>query len=881
MATYSYWEGVASGSGAAGLSNITDATYAGDPAGTDSNKTYWESYAYDQIAALYSQLGTAPGLGVDGSFTINQDASGNETSALSFGTNGALGVPDPNLTWDSVNSRFNMSHDLVSAVNLGTTSTRISSINATNADFSGTLIANTGDFSGAVEIDGVLTLNSTLILSSLEITSNLAIDGTIFTFNDDFSGGSPTEHMKVNVNRGDKTDSALRFLENGDATSRWQAYNLRTGSFLDLLVTDSSGVASWDTNAHPIFDSTTTGSSNKVARADHTHTGGSLAASGTSDTTFTLDDDWISGSVDIELRFANSTHYIKLDPSIGTPVYTFSHGISIGPIDVDDLTVNNDIALTGAISNDLRIDGTDLILDDATGGNDVTISAHIGSGFYRRLRWDSSPGRWDYTNDGTNYFYLVGADSSDDMTLPGDVTITGNVIGSFDATGGTLTMNKGAGAASAYFNVERTIPTTDDRYLKWYETGGKWQLHDGTIRDIVTNTGTQTLTSKSLTSPGITTPTISSGGSWGGNPSFTGVPSFADFTMTSSSTVSNLSASTLDGTSKSSFLYDQGSGKYLATKILDMAGYDIENYSPVSVPAAHQSDHLNGGADALSGTLGQVQGSNYTTWRVNGDAASAGDENTTEMRLGASNSYYISIVDYAGGMLGAGGADVDLVPGTATGNQDIGNASRYWRSAFFDQQIRLNLQGSTPTTDNGSMWFESGSPSAFKVKIGGSNRTIINSDNKTNILGTTSEWSVPYNTKFRLNGSTGTHYMYEDTGHSYWYSEGALAWKAGASGQVTYGNDAAVTDGNGFGYDSITGNWWHYKSGSFLLTQTNGSSAMAVDSSQKVYCYQDFKVDRLKKIYLDWTSETYIKYDSGAANRIEFYINNSYVGGFG
>jgi len=828
MASYSYWHGVASGSGAAGLANITDAAYAGDPSGTDSDSTYWEGNAYDQISAIIVALGSAPGSGVDGSFIINQDAAGNESSSLRFGSNGALGGPDPGLSWSSSLTAFTLTHDLVSAVNLGSASTRVS-----------TLYATTGDFSGNVEIDGTLTLNSTLSLSTLQITGDMGIEGTTFTLNEDYAGGAPSEDVFISVERGSMTTSGFKFLENGDATSRWQAYNLYAGSYLDLLVTDTNGIRSWDGSAHPIFDAAKTGSSNKVARADHTHGGGTLAASGTTETTFTLDDDWASGSVNVELQFANSTHYIRLDPSIGTPVYTFSHGIDIGPIDVDDLTVNNDITLTGAIAGDLRIDGTNFILDDnGAGGVDITLSAHVGSGNYRRLKWDTGDSRWEYTNDGSTYYYMVGADSSDDMTLPGDVTITGNIIGSFHSTAGILTMNKDLGSgADAKFNVERGAG--GDRYMLWDNSAGKWMLYDDdtTLYEIVTTAKTQTLTAKTLTTPSISTPTITSGGTWGGNPSFPGTPSFtngpaAPFNVNSSATVSNLSAEHFDGEDKADFLYDQGSGKFLATKNIDMNGFDIDNYIPSATPSAHASDHISGGSDELAGTLGEVQGTEYTTWRVNANAVSVSDENSTVMYMGASNSHYLSIVDISSGMMGAGGGGIDLVPGSASGNQDLGNVSRYWRAGYFDEQLKLNLQGSTPSVDNGSIWFESGSPSSLFTRLGGDNKAIIDSDDKTDINGSNGEWSVPYNTALRFNGSSGSNYIYENGGFTY-----------------------------------------HY-------TQNNPAMALGGPSAQLAFFYDDVKLAAGKKLYMDWNTNTYIMYNSGGANQIEFYVGGSLVGSF-
>jgi hypothetical protein len=820
MASYSYWHGIASGSGSIGLANITDATYAGDPAGTDSDSTYWESRAYDQISAILIALGSSPGSGVDGSFTVNQDAAGAEAAYLRFGSNGAYGGADPGLGWSSSLTAFTLTHDLVSAVNLGSASTRIS-----------TLYASAGDFSGNVEIDGTLTLNSTLSLSTLQITGDLGIEGTTFTLNEEYAGGSPTEHAYLSVERGTKTNSSLKFLENGDATSRWQAYNLWGGAYNDILITDTNGVASWDGSAHPIFDATKTGSSNKVARADHTHGGGTLAASGTTETTFTLDDDWASGTVDIKLMFANSTHFISLDPSVGTPEFVFSHGINIGPIDVDDLTVNNDIALTGAISGDLRIDGTDFILDDnGAGGVDITLSAHVGAGNYRRLRWSNSGSRWEYTNDGSTYYYMVGANSSDDISLPGDLTIAGNIIGAFNSTGATLTMNKGVGGGvDTKFNVERA---GGDRYILWDESEGGWRFYDddAVLYDIVGATKQQTLTDKTLTTPSMSTPTITSGGSWGGNPSFSGSPAFAagygaPFTVSSTTTVANLSASTLDGKAKSSFLYDNGTGKYVALKNIDMNGFDIDNYTFVSTPAAHASDHISGGSDEIAGMLGEVQGTKYTSWRVNSDAATVGDENSTVMYMGASNSYYMSIVDITAGLLGIGGGGIDIVPGASGGNQDLGHSSRYWRSAHIDQQIKMNLQGSTPSTDNGSVWFESGTPSQFRVRLGGTDRTIINSDNKTNIAGVTGD-----------------------------------SWR--------------IDDGYALYHDGGT-NWYTWKSGSFLYTTTNGSNAMAINSAQSAFFYGDVYVDGGNKFYLDWSSQSYFKYVSGAPNTVQLWVDGA------
>ena len=289
MATFSYWRGVAQSNGAAGLASIVDGTSSDDPSGTDCNKAYWEAKAYDQLVALFTSLSSAPGSGVDGNFTINQDATSSANSSLNFGTGGSVGGADPNLSWVSSTTSFNLSHDLVSQINLGSSSTRLTKVFSTDADISGTL---TLGGSSTLTSTGSATF-SNLTVSTLSLGGNIETDGVSLTLNADYTGSSPSDDGSIIVERGTQNNAVLRFTESSD---RWQIYDLGTSAYKDIAIFDSNGFTYTE-----MFSGTggNLGTANTVARSDHSHSFGTVGAQGTTNTFWDIDSDYSSGSSNI------------------------------------------------------------------------------------------------------------------------------------------------------------------------------------------------------------------------------------------------------------------------------------------------------------------------------------------------------------------------------------------------------------------------------------------------------------------------------------------------------------------------------------------------------------------------------------------------------
>ena len=153
MQTYSQWHAIAVASGASGLSEITDATSPDDPFGTDSNASYWEGHAYDQLRALYLELGSSPGAGASGNFTINDDNSSAdaEDSFLYFHRGSAQGG-NAYIRWNSAETYLETNFNFIG------TGKHLGESDARWAKFWGVA----ADISGALDVGGAVTLTSTL-----------------------------------------------------------------------------------------------------------------------------------------------------------------------------------------------------------------------------------------------------------------------------------------------------------------------------------------------------------------------------------------------------------------------------------------------------------------------------------------------------------------------------------------------------------------------------------------------------------------------------------------------------------------------------------------------------------------------------------------------
>ena len=803
--TYSYWHGIANSSGAPGLAAITDAPYPGG-AGTDCDAVYWEARAYDVLRAILLELGSDPGAGVDGNFTVNQDnATNNTENSFLYFSRGTAGSP-ASLGWIAATNRLHFSHDLTSAADIGQSAIPVNKIWATDLDVADDLTV----------VD--LTISGTVSGGSFGAISGSTTE-TFTIDTDDTNYTATTGLAKFNVSRGVATDAYFGFNE---ATDIWVAHDgtisrtiVRTGdtsSITKAMFLDDGG-------ASAVFAGSGGGSvpvanwgvATTAARSDHSHTGGSLVATGTSETSFTLDDDYTSGSVNIELRFASSSNYIRYNPGgnayfevssdwvpatsntkdLGKTGTRWRHGWLSGNLDIagtlgitgattltggvsgnttfsgGTVTMTSDMSMGGNITTDLDIVGTLLTLraDETTGAN-ADFRVQIGASLYRRIRWDNSGARWSLTNDGNNYY------------------------------------------------------------------------------NIVTTNSTDTMANKTLVSPVISGGTFTGTATWSGNPTFSGtvslqgttnfpaapnftVPSSAPFAITSNTMVANLNADLLDGVEGSALLAKAGG---TMSGILNMGGYNINmaggNIINLGSFPAHQSTHLSGGADALSGVLGNVTGVNYQTWSVNADNADDYTSDNTALYLGSGTAFGIRISDWSSGMMGLGGNNTDIVPSYSGGNQDMGNASRPWRTAFISHSVLFTLNSGVPSTvANGSIWMQSGTPQLFRAYLNSTARTIIDSNNKTDISGSTTSFGVPEGSSLRLNDGTNTYY-------------------------------------------------WYKPAGNFSYVVSNSVINMAFSSDGVCYFYQDVRVEENKKLYLDWNSNTYFWFNTSGTPRVELYVNS-------
>ncbi len=738
MASFSYWRGVAQSSGASGLAAITDGTSSDDPSGTDCNKAYWEAKAYDQLVAIYTSLSSEPGSGVDGNFIINQDATSSTNSSLIFSTGGTLQYGEPTLTWVSSNSTFNFSHDLVSQISLGSTSTRLTKVWSADADISGTLTLGS---SSTLTSTGSASFSS-LSVSTLSLGGNIQTDGTSLTFNHDYTGSSPSENGSIVVERGSQNNAILRFTESND---RWQVYDLGSSAYKDIAIFDSNGFTYTEMFAGSGGNH---GSANTVARSDHSHSFGTVGASGTSNTYWDIDSDYSSGSSNIETRFGGSSRYIRINPNDSTPLFTFSHGASLA-----NLTITSGITFSGsgAIAADLPIAGDEITFLSTnagapTGNADLTVNR--GNTTDTRLRWNEAIDRWTFTNDGSTYYRLIGTDGSDNLTTPASLTITGDITGSLTSQGSYTTLrNTATSGGDGFYRVKTGASSYAS--LKWVNASSKWQTGNGTnFSDIVTHDASQTLTNKTLTSPAISTPTITNGGSWGGNPtisgnpSLTGTPAFsgtptfvgatfsgrpafnadytaAPFTVSSPTLVTNLNADRVDN--KHVDDTQSASTNYLWTS--DKVQEQIDASS--GTPSAHASTHGAAGSDAISG-ITNISGTTQDTFTIQ-----TGATHPATIQLGSSSKFRVQIKDYSNNRMGLGGQNVSIVP-QSTG-QVLGDSANRWDQLWINKYLNSNLIASSdyPTT-NGSLWFASGSPSSFMVRLGGTIHTLVNSSGVSN-----------------------------------------------------------------------------------------------------------------------------------------------------
>ncbi len=779
MASFATWRGTAQSSGAAGLAAITDGTSSTDPSGTDCNKAYWEARAYDQLNAILTSLSSDPGSGVDGNFTINIDATGNANSSLLFGSGGTISGGEPNLSWSSSGSNFTLSHNLISAIDLGSSSVRISKLWATNADISGTL---TLGGSSTLTSTGSASFSS-LSVSSLTLAGNIATEGVSLTFNNDYSGSSPSEDASIIVERGSQTNATLKFTESSD---RWQIYDLGSSAYKDIAIFDTNGFTYTD-----IFAGSggNFGTSNKVARSDHNHSFGSVGASGTESTTWDVDSDYSSGSSNIEVRFGGSARYMRINPNDSTPLFSFSHGLTVAALTV---TTGITFSGSGAVTGDLPLTGDEMTFLSSNSGtptSNADLVVNRGSGTDTRIRWNETDDRWTFTNDGSTYFRLIGTDGSDNLTAPANLTITGDIVGSLTSQGSYSTLrNDETSGGDGFYRVKTGSSTYAS--LKWVNSSSKWQVGNGSsFSDIITDSGTQTLTNKTLTTPSINQPTITNAGSWSGNPTFSGAPNFtgtptfvaatfsgrpsfnadntgAPFSVPSSPVVvTNLNADKVDGRN----VNDSATGTsdlWTASKI------QTQINAASSTPGAHASTHLVGASDPITGVMA-ITGTNQESFQLSTASAT-----TARLDFGTNTKYRIQIKDT--NVFSLGGTSVAIVPHSTS--QSLGNSSNRWDDLYVTKNANFSLIGSASyPTANGSLWMASasgGDLSSLYIRLNGSNIQVVDSagslgsgvavtsDNLS--TGNLTFGSTGTNHEFTFKGGIGAETKWE------WYSSGSL-----------------------------------------------------------------------------------------------------------
>jgi len=793
MATYASWHSTAQ-AGVDALANITDNV-------TVSDDSYWQANAYDQIRAIYIELGSSPGAGVPGNFTLNNDNSTADTEdAYIYAERGILS-PNAHIRWDSAGDAWELSNNVrlgqagsIVYIDgyIGNSSNRTTKHWLVDEDVSGTLTVNN------------LTLSGTLSGGSIDVSGATGVNSDTFTIDQNdtnFGENSGVAKFAVSRNGSSGGDAFLGFDELNNDWVAYDGYDESTGRVI-VRVGDGATVTQHMLNTDIYSDSGGLwGTEDTLARSDHTHSGGGLAASGTSETIFTFDDNWsTSNDVHITAQFANSTHAISINPddsTSGTSYFDFTHGLIPTTDDSIDLGTTS-LRWKKLWLKDADIDGTLDIGGAATLQSTLNVTG-------------------DTDIDGTINVAGVG-------TFQDNIYLEGN----------SLTLNNGQVAGDASFKVALGSGS-GDRELKWNNSTNKWTMKStasGTYVDIVGTSGSQTLIYKELTSPTITggtwtgNPTISGDPTFGGAPSFngspvfsstpsftnnptftgspafsSGIPSFSNtptfsnatpFTVSNGSagTIPNLDADKLDGKEASAFLQLDNTSAQTMSGDLDMNQKDIINIGSLG---DHASSHMTGSTDALTGTFGSgVVGTNATTWRVDATSNTSG-----AIYLGASSIYKLDIAHTGTPSLGMGGSGVDLIPGSNSNNQDLGNTVQRWRSGNFNEYINLNIQANSDSffdIRNGSLWAKGGDSSSMQFRLDDSNLTVIDSNNETGMIGSTGAWSVGGNIDVNNNniiniGNLSGNPVFTDAFSIDW-----IAGSAGTTGAPFTIDDNSLTD---------------------------------------------------------------------------------------
>ena len=202
---------------------------------------------------------------------------------------------------------------------------------------------------------------------------------------------------------------------------------------------------------------------------------------------------------------ATSLSWLKNDNNIST---------------VENVVISGDLTVSGTTftvnTETLLIEDNIIVLNNNYSGNAETdvnaknagIEVERGTQPNVLVRWNESTNKWQFSNDGTSYYNIVG-EGNVNLTLGTDTT--GDYVSSLNAgTGITLTNNSGESAtptiavtSNTYdaYGAAATAATNAATALTNHESDAT-NIHgiaDTSI--LVTTTGTQTLTNKTITSP--------------------------------------------------------------------------------------------------------------------------------------------------------------------------------------------------------------------------------------------------------------------------------------------------------------------------------------------------------------------------------------------
>ena len=868
-------------SGVSDLAEITDATSATSTIGTDCDRDYWEGHAYDQIRQLYLELGPSPGGGSSGSWTINNDATGDETSYLYFYRGTSLTAAY--IGWDATNSVLRANHSILpeaSTINLGSASVPWQTGYFTDLDVSGDVTIDTSLTTVDCTITGTLTVDT------------FAFNGTVLTLNADATTG---EDVSIAVTRGTGTTDNPAYIRWDEADGHWKIAE-PGGSFNAIVYEGSSDSITTDMFASTVYGGSggEFGTADTVARSDHTHSGGTLSASGTTSQTFTLDSDWASGV--IGLYFSGSTYAMSLDPGASTPAFTFTHNITPltnkgANIGLSTMKWNNlhiggtayfdgDIELSGTFTSNVYTTENLWGVNNSTGGG---LDIQTGASSHAYMMYLPTDGYWKLQNDSdTTYHQITTTDETQTLT---NKTLTSPIITAIDSgttlstTGYKIHLDTAASPQNKGY-IQVTDALGHEAYMGF--DGSSWIISTNGLTNtnsIATIGGTETLTNKTLTSPTISSGTFTGTSSFGANVTFTkttsntikfdtGDTGQAPFTVSKASTVTdnlpvitNLNADLVDGIEGSDILsIDSTSGEYELQADLNVGSYTIKGID--LTPDAHESSHMSGGADELSGTLGSgVTGTASDTWRV----GTTGSSTANIFYLGNTNSYFMQINDTTNKLIGIGGTSVHLVGGDSkatTITQDLGISSQPWRSAWIQQHVNLKPLGSaTPSSasgyTDGSIWRTdasagNGNIAKLRTSFLGGDVTIIDDQHKTDMVGSNGDWSI--NGDLTVNGITA----------------GGISCTSVTSSGTVKGTGLEATS-----YVSSTG---YIHAGTNITAGGNATITGDISAAGTIESTGgDIGVHDGNKVYLSTDKNSYFKFVLGGSvpNKVQLYVDGA------